>query len=92
MAAFRNKFGRSFDASSVGGTAGAAGATPAAGSVEAEAKADAAAAATEKEAAAAQAEVEAEEEEDYLLDLISTFGQEQDPQLKGGKSEGKKRK
>ncbi|PYH42067.1 mitochondrial 54S ribosomal protein bL31m [Aspergillus saccharolyticus JOP 1030-1] len=61
MAAFRAKFGRSFDAN-------VASADPAA----AEAKAT-------KEADAKQAQAEAEEEDDNLLDLISSFGQQEAP-------------
>lgn len=94
LAAFRNKFGRSFDASN----AGAAGAAGAGAEVEASAEkgkegeaAVADAAAADAAAAEQAAEAEAEEEEDYLLDLISTFGQEQDPQLSGGRNERKRR-
>ncbi|KAH8697752.1 hypothetical protein BGW36DRAFT_359529 [Talaromyces proteolyticus] len=75
LAAFRARFGRSYDANS--------------GNVEDEsaavAKGDKSQTQAEKDAAAkarAQAEAELQEEEDNLLDLISSFGQDQASQGK----------
>ncbi|CAI7660962.1 unnamed protein product [Penicillium manginii] len=65
LAAFRARFGRSWDAS----------APPADAPADAEPK-DPAAAKAKEEAAKAQAQAE-QEEEDNLLDLISSFGQEE---------------
>ncbi|PGH11648.1 hypothetical protein AJ79_04788 [Helicocarpus griseus UAMH5409] len=103
LAAFRSKFGRSWDAA---GTAAAAAAA-AGGEVKAKAEGAAveggAAAATTaetkkaEEEGAVEFEFEEDEEEDNLLDLISSFGQEGDNrglagEVKGkGKGKGKKK-
>jgi hypothetical protein len=80
LAAFRAKFGRSFDAASTAAEeAAAAGGAPKPTNQKIDmkqvqdAEADAAA-----EKALAQEEADLQEEEDSLLDLISSFGQEQD--------------
>ena len=73
LAAFRARFGRSWDANAQVAEAASSG----------EAKKDAATNKAEQEAAQAQAQAE-QEEEDNLLDLISSFGQEE-PQLSGKK-------
>lgn len=81
MAAFRAKFGRSFDAASTAAeeAAAAAGEAPKPTNQKIDmkqvqdAEADAAA-----EKALAQEEAVLQEEEDSLLDLISSFGQGQD--------------
>ncbi|KAF7715399.1 Uncharacterized protein PECH_007892 [Penicillium ucsense] len=74
LAAFRARFGRSWDAS--------APVTDEAASTR-DATQDAAAKKAEKEAAEAQAKAD-QEEEDNLLDLISSFGQDE-PQVSGKK-------
>lgn len=66
LAAFRAKYGRIWDAN-----------TPAAPAEEGAEKKSGAEAEAEAAAAKAQAEAEAQEEEDNLLDLISSFGQEE---------------
>lgn len=82
LAAFRAKFGRSWDANTPAEeTAAAASAT--AEAVDARQPGSADAAAAKAQAAAEQAKAE-EEEEDNLLDLISSFGQEEE-QGSGGK-------
>ncbi|KAK2768561.1 hypothetical protein FQN54_000417 [Arachnomyces sp. PD_36] len=84
LAAFRNKFGRGFDAGGSGGEGKSGGVGAGEGEGEGGDKA--------KKAQAEEDAKAEEEEDDYFLDLISTFGQEQDPQLKGGKLETKKRR
>ncbi|KAL4896749.1 hypothetical protein BDV59DRAFT_113074 [Aspergillus ambiguus] len=77
LAAFRAKFGRSWDANTpVEGEADAKASKP----DDKQSKEDAA-------AAAAAAAAEAEEEDDNLLDLISSFGQEE----QSGGASGKKK-
>lgn len=90
LAAFRSRFGRAYDANAAAAGAGAGGKEKA----ETEKKETAAEGGEkqgqqqtkeEKEAAAkaqAQADAELQEEEDNLLDLISSFGQEQQNQGK----------
>lgn len=66
LAAFRAKYGRIWDAN-----------TPPAAAEEGAEKKSGAEAEAAAAAAKAQAEAEAQEEEDNLLDLISSFGQEE---------------
>lgn len=74
LAAFRARFGRSWDANS--------------SSADVDVDADAASEnRAEQDAASEQAQAEQEEEDDNLLDLISSFGQEEAPP-----SESKKKK
>jgi hypothetical protein len=80
LAAFRARFGRSWDASSP--AAEPASVSGAKGEKNVDAKAD-------EEAARAQAQAE-HEEEDNLLDLISSFGQEE-PHQGPGSGSGKKK-
>lgn len=75
LAAFRARFGRSWDAS-----------TPPADAPADAAPKDPEAAKAKEEAAKAQAKIE-QEEEDNLLDLISSFGQEEGQ----GSGSGKKK-
>ncbi|KAJ5168172.1 uncharacterized protein N7482_003766 [Penicillium canariense] len=72
LAAFRARFGRSWDANAPAAELASSGDTK-----------DAATTKAEEEAAKAQAQAE-QEEEDNLLDLISSFGQEE-PQVSGKK-------
>lgn len=72
LAAFRARFGRSWDANA-----------PVAESAPTGDVKDAATQKAEQEAAQAQAKAD-QEEEDNLLDLISSFGQEE-PQISGKK-------
>lgn len=72
LAAFRARFGRSWDANAAVAESAPSGAPK-----------DAAAKKAEEEAAKAQAQAE-QEEEDNLLDLISSFGQDE-PQGSGKK-------
>lgn len=74
LAAFRARFGRSWDANTAAAVESAPSGAPK----------DAAAVKAEEEAAKAQAQSEQEEEEDNLLDLISSFGQDE-PQGPGKK-------
>ena len=76
LAAFRAKFGRSWDATTPAEETAAA-ATATAEAVDAKQPGSADAAAAKAQAAAEQAKAE-EEEEDNLLDLISSFGQEEE--------------
>ncbi|OJD10134.1 hypothetical protein ACJ73_09926 [Blastomyces percursus] len=98
LAAFRSKFGRSWDAT---GTAAAAEAA-AASSTSATSATTATTAAAEQagvdakqaEDTAVEFEFEEDEEEDNLLDLISSFGQtegSQEAQPEQGKGKGKKK-
>ncbi|EEA20138.1 50S ribosomal protein L36, putative [Talaromyces marneffei ATCC 18224] len=85
LAAFRAKFGRSFDAVGTAAEEAAAAAggapKPTGQNIEMKQAQDAAAdAAAEK--ATAQEEAELQEEEDSLLDLISSFGQEENGKKK----------
>uniref|UniRef100_A0A093V8A7 54S ribosomal protein L36, mitochondrial n=1 Tax=Talaromyces marneffei PM1 TaxID=1077442 RepID=A0A093V8A7_TALMA len=85
LAAFRAKFGRSFDAVGTAAEEAAAAAggapKPTGQNIEMKQAQDAAAdAAAEK--AIAQEEAELQEEEDSLLDLISSFGQEENGKKK----------
>lgn len=73
LAAFRARFGRSWDANAPVAESAPTG----------DVKKDAATKKAEQEAAQAQAKAD-QEEEDNLLDLISSFGQEE-PQVSGKK-------
>lgn len=73
LAAFRARFGRSWDANAPVAESASTG----------DVKQDAATQKAEQEAAKAQAKAD-QEEEDNLLDLISSFGQEE-PQISGKK-------
>ncbi|KAL1964331.1 hypothetical protein VTN77DRAFT_7016 [Rasamsonia byssochlamydoides] len=89
LAAFRAKFGRSWDAASPS-AATTASSTSSSSETSSSAPVDKKSETqTEEEkaaeAAAAQAEAELQEEEDNLLDLISSFGQEQQDQQSGKK-------
>ncbi|KAL2367311.1 50S ribosomal protein L36 [Blastomyces gilchristii SLH14081] len=98
LAAFRSKFGRSWDAT---GTAAAEGASSAAAASATPATTTTTAAAGQAGVDAKQAEdtavefeFEEDEEEDNLLDLISSFGQtegSQEAQPEKGKGKGKKK-
>ena len=86
LAAFRAKFGRSWDATatttSSSTTTSETSSSPVdkeTGAKETQAEKEAA------EAAVAQAEADLQEEEDNLLDLISSFGQEEQDQQSGKK-------
>jgi hypothetical protein len=88
LAAFRAKFGRSWDATATSAATAAATAATSETSETSSTAVDKKETEAEKEAAAAaaaQAEAELQEEEDNLLDLISSFGQEQQDQQQSGK-------
>lgn len=76
LAAFRARFGRSFDANTPVAESGSSSKDPATKKAE-------------EEAAKAQAQAE-QEEEDNLLDLISSFGQDE-PQPTGKIADKKKK-
>lgn len=94
LAAFRARFGRSWDAANTSSeeasksetsSSSSSSAQPVDKKETAETQAEREAAAAGEAAEIAQAEAELQEEEDNLLDLISSFGQAQEEQQQSGK-------